>query len=108
MGEAFEVALLSCTENLRYFVISYVLPVLAAIFDLPLRPTLMSESVHNSSAMLADLENVGVAFEILFPSCVQAEIYVFQVYSFSSFFTKTDLLTTMQCRKTPLNIIKQS
>ena len=34
----------------------------AAIFDLPL--TSLSESVHASSAVLADLENVGLAFEI--------------------------------------------
>ena len=43
------------------FIIS-LLPVLAAIFNLPLTP--MSESVHNSSAVLAELENVGVASRI--------------------------------------------
>ena len=43
-----------------------------AIFDLPL--TLMPESVHTSSVVLADLENVGVAFAISLLSCVEAEI----------------------------------
>ena len=51
---------------------------MAAIFNLPITPTL--ESVHTSSAVLFDPEIVGVAFKISFPSCVQAEIHVFQVY----------------------------
>ena len=45
---------------------------MAAIFDLPLTP--MSESVQASSAVLADLTKVGVAFGILLLSCVEAEI----------------------------------
>ena len=40
----------------------YVLPVLAAIFNLPL--TLLSESVHTSSAVWLDSENVAVAYGI--------------------------------------------
>ena len=51
---------------------THVLPVMAAIFDLPLTP--MSESVHISSAVMTDLENVGVAFGITLLSCVEAEI----------------------------------
>ena len=38
---------------------TYVLPVQAAILDLPLTP--MLKSIHISSAVLAELENVGVA-----------------------------------------------
>ena len=45
---------------------------MAAIFDLSLTP--MSESVHTSSAMLADLENVGVAFGISLLFRVEADI----------------------------------
>ena len=45
---------------------------MAAIFDLPLTP--MSESVHFSSAVLVDLEKVGVAFGISLLSCIDAEI----------------------------------
>ena len=45
---------------------------MAAIFNLPL--TLMSKSVHISSAMRADLENVGVAFVISLLSSIDAEI----------------------------------
>ena len=41
-------------------------------FDLPL--TSMSESVHTSSAVLADLENVGVVFVILLQSYIEDEI----------------------------------
>ena len=40
---------------------------MAAILDLPLTP--MSESVHTSSAMLADLEMYGLAFGIALLSC---------------------------------------
>ena len=39
---------------------TYVLLVMATIFDLPLTP--MSESVYTSSAIVADFENVDVAF----------------------------------------------
>ena len=45
---------------------------MAAIFDLPFTP--MSENVHNSSAVLADLENVDAAFGILLLTCMKAEI----------------------------------
>ena len=59
MGLASGISLLSCIEAdiLRY---SYILPVMAAIFDLPVTP--MSESVYTSSAVLTDPGNVGVAF----------------------------------------------
>ena len=50
----------------------YELPVMAAIFDVPLTP--MSESVFISSAVLADLDNVRVAFGIQLLSCIKAEI----------------------------------
>ena len=50
---------------------------MAAIFNLPLTP--MSESVHIIPVVLLDPKNVGVAFKISLPSCVEAEIYVFQV-----------------------------
>ena len=61
VGVAFEISLLSYieAEMLRYL---KVLPVMAAIFHLPLTPTL--KSVHTSSAVLTDLENMGVAFVI--------------------------------------------
>ena len=55
----------------------HVLPVMVAIFNLPLTST--SESVHIFPAVFLDPENVGIAFEVSLPSCVQAEIYVFQV-----------------------------
>ena len=45
---------------------------MAAIVNLPLIP--ISESVHTSSAVLADLENVDVAFGILLLSCIGDEI----------------------------------
>ena len=51
---------------------TYVLPVMAAIFDLPVTP--MSESVYCISAMLLDPKNVGVAFGISLLSCTKAEI----------------------------------
>ena len=51
---------------------TYILPVMAAIFDSPVTP--MSESVHIIPAVLQDPENVGVAFGILLLSCIQAEI----------------------------------
>ena len=54
-----------------------VLPVMAAIFNLPLTPT--SDSVHIYPAVWLYHENMGVAFEISLPFCVHAEIYVFQV-----------------------------
>ena len=42
------------------------------IFDLPHTP--MAESVLTSSAVLADLKNVGVALGISLLSCIEAEI----------------------------------
>ena len=54
---------------LRYSVISCVLPVLAAIFNLPLAAT--SESFHILPAVLLDPENVGVAFENSLSSLVR-------------------------------------
>ena len=58
LGVAFEICYL--VQTLRYCVISYVLPVLAAIFDLLV--TRVAESVHTISAVLLDPEIVGVAF----------------------------------------------
>ena len=46
---------------------------MAAIFDLSVTPT--SESIHNSSTVLLDPENVKVAAGISLPSYTQAEIY---------------------------------
>ena len=51
---------------------TYVLPVMAAIFHLPLTST--SESVHSSPTELLDPENVDVAFGISLLSCIEAEI----------------------------------
>ena len=45
---------------------------MAAIFDLPVTPT--SESIYNSSTVLLDPENVGVAVGISLLSLIQAEI----------------------------------
>jgi len=47
---------------------------MAAIFDLPL--TAMTESVHTSSTVLLDPENVGVAFGILLIFIIEAEKFV--------------------------------
>ena len=44
----------------------------SAFFDLPLTPT--SESVHTSSAVLADLENVDDDFGISLLSYIEVEI----------------------------------
>ena len=46
---------------------------MAAIFDLPVTPT--KESIYNSSTVLLDPENVGVAAGISLLSHIQAEIY---------------------------------
>ena len=54
---------------------TYVLPVMAAIFDLTL-PETLSDIIHTSSAVLADLEKVGVAFGISLIYCIKAEILV--------------------------------
>ena len=59
-------------QKLGYCVISSVIPVMAAIFDLPFNP--MSESVHTSPTELLDLENVGVAFGISLLSSTEAEL----------------------------------
>ena len=45
---------------------------MAAIFDLPVTPT--SESTYDSSTMLLDPENMGVADGISLLSYIQAEI----------------------------------
>ena len=60
----------------------YVLPVMAAIFDLPL--ALMSESFHTSSAVLADLANVDVAFGISLLSRIEAQILCIFVCTFGN------------------------
>ena len=59
-------------QKLRYHVISYALPVMAAIFDLPL--SAMLESVHTDPAVLPDLGNVGVASAISLISFREAEL----------------------------------
>ena len=46
---------------------------MAAMFDLPVKPT--SESNHTSIIVLLDPENVEVAVGISSPSYIQAEIY---------------------------------
>jgi len=56
----------------RYCFISYVLPAMAAIFDLPLTP--ISESVHTSSTVLLKPEIVGVAFGFSLLSSIEAKI----------------------------------
>ena len=48
------------------------LRLMAAIFDLQVTPT--AESIYNSSTMLLDPENVGVAVGISLLSHTQAEI----------------------------------
>ena len=59
-------------QKLRYCVISSVLSVMAVIFNFPFTP--ISKSVHTSSAVLLDPENVGLASGILFLCCIEAEI----------------------------------
>ena len=51
---------------------SYVLPVMAAIFDLPVTAT--SERIHISPVVLLDPENMGVASGIPSLSNVEAEM----------------------------------
>ena len=64
-------------QLLIYGVFSYVLPVMVAIFNLPL--SAMSESFH--TAVLLDPGNVDVAFEILLLSSIEAEISrLFHIY----------------------------
>ena len=58
------------TVNGGYY--PHVLPLMAAIFDLPLTP--MSESVHTSTTELLNPENVNVTFEISWIFCIVAEI----------------------------------
>ena len=62
----------SLPATLGYCVILYVLPVMAAIFDLLV--TRMSESVHTSPSALLDPENVGTAFGISSLSSTEVEI----------------------------------
>ena len=54
--------------------ISYLIPVMAAIFDSPL--TLMSDSVHINPIELLDPENVGATFEISLLSNIEADNFV--------------------------------
>ena len=80
MNVAFGISLLFYREAeiLRYFISN---PVMAVIFDLPLTPT--SECFLTSSAVMADLKNVGIlefwnfvgiSFGISLLCCIQAEI----------------------------------
>ena len=56
----------------------YLIMVMVAIFFLPLN--LISESVRISSAVLVDLENVGVAFGFSLLSCSEAENLRYFIY----------------------------
>ena len=51
---------------------------LAVIFDLP--PTQMSDNIRTSQVVLHDPENIDIAVGIVLLSCLQAGIYVRQVY----------------------------
>ena len=81
----------------------YVLPVLADIFDLPLTPP--SESVHASSVVLTDLENVGVAFGISLLSCMEAEILPYFIVS-SSIWRKTLIYLLPRRRKVCILVLQ--
>ena len=65
---------------------------MAAIFDLPHTP--MSESVRTSSVVLADLENVGVAFGISLLSCIEAEMLCYFIRASGNMVAIFDLLVT--------------
>ena len=71
MGIAFGMSLLFGIEA-DIYVIAYVLPVMVAIFDLPLTP--VSDSVHTSPIELLDPETVGVAIGMSLLSSTEAEI----------------------------------
>ena len=60
---------------------TYVLSVMAAIFDSPLNPT--SEIVHTISAVQADFENAGVAIGSSFLSGIEAEMLLQFVWTSS-------------------------
>jgi len=70
---AVEILPLSCMQA-EIFVIAYVLPVMAAIFDLLV--TLSLKSIRISRSVLLNSENVWVAVGISSPSCIHAEILV--------------------------------
>ena len=74
MGVATGISLLSYIEA-EIYDIAYVLPVMAAIFDLPITPT--SDSIHTSLTVLLDPNNVRVATGIVLRSHIEAEIYVY-------------------------------
>ena len=57
---------------------------MAAIFNLPFIP--MSESVHTSSSVLADLEKVGAVFGILLLSCIEAEVLRYFICTLAAIF----------------------
>ena len=73
MGIAVGVSLLLCIEA-EIYVMSFLLPVMAAIFDF--QQTQTSGSILNSLFVLSDPENMGVAVGIAWLSCTRAEIYV--------------------------------
>ena len=73
MGLAVGIALLSCIRA-EIYVISYLLRLMAAIFDF--RHTQMSNSLATSLSVVPDPENVGIAVGIPLLSCIRAEIYV--------------------------------
>ena len=67
-------------NKLRYTTLHMYFRLMAAIFDLPVTPTL--ETVHTSTTMLLDPENVRVAVEILLLATtqdLQSELRVFPV-----------------------------
>jgi len=67
---------LACIQA-EIHVISNLFPVSVAIYDLPI--TLTSSSNGTIPFVLFDPENEGIAVGILLLSCVQPEIYVFEV-----------------------------
>ena len=71
MGVAFEILLLSCIRA-EIYVISYLLPVMAAIFDF--QHTQASIRNLTSLFVLPDLENMGIAVGIVFLFHLEAEI----------------------------------
>jgi len=76
MGISVDISLVSCTQA-KIHVISNLFPVSAAICDVQL--TLTSHNNRTTPVVLSDPENVGLAVGISLLSCVQVEIYVFEV-----------------------------
>jgi hypothetical protein len=64
------ISLLSCIEA-EIYVVSYLLPVLAAIFDFSLIRT--SDSVRSSLIVLSDPKKAGIVAGVSSLSCIKAE-----------------------------------